>query len=72
MFKVETEQGPELPCKNNKQRSYLALETQKTQQQRPESPTVILIWHAIKYKIRKLNYRYLVTGDHYPRRLRSL
>lgn len=64
LFKVQTDLGPELPCKINKQRSYLALETQKTQQ-RPESPTVILIWHAIKYKIRKLNHRYPLTGDHY-------
>ena len=36
----------------NTQRSYLALQRRhtQTQQQRPESPTVTLTWHASKYK----------------------
>ena len=52
-------------------------------QQRPESPTVTLTWHACKYKIHKLHQRcslmelmYLVftrmPGESYRRRLRSL
>ena len=67
---------PRAPVQNQQAKELLrARKTQKyvkTQQQRPESPTVILIWHAIKYKTRKLNYRYLLIGDHYRRRLRSL
>ena len=30
-----------------------------TQQQRPESPTVPLTWHASKYKVHKLHQRYI-------------
>ena len=29
----------------------------QTQQQRPESPTVTLTWHACEYKVRKLHLR---------------
>ena len=32
----------------------------QTQQQRPESPTVTLIWHASKYKVRNLHQRYII------------
>ena len=43
--------------------SKLALELQKdvtqTQQQKPESPTVTLTWHACKYKVHKLYQRYI-------------
>ena len=41
-------------------------ETQ-VRQQRPESPTVTLTWHACKYKVRKLHQRYIlkwVEQDH--------
>ena len=31
----------------------------QVQQQRPESPTVTLIWHACKYKVHKLHQRYI-------------
>ena len=30
----------------------------ETQQQRPESPTVTLTWHASTYRVHKLHYRY--------------
>ena len=30
----------------------------QVQQQRPESPTVTLTWHACKYKVHKLHQRY--------------
>ena len=30
----------------------------QTQQQRPESPTVTLTWHASKYRVHKLHHRY--------------
>ena len=32
----------------------------QVQQQRPESPTVTLTWHACKYKVHKLNQRYIL------------
>ena len=41
-----------LVSRRNTQRSYLAFQRRhtQTQQQRPESPTVTLTWHASKYK----------------------
>ena len=52
------------------------------QQQRPQSPTVTLTWHACKYKVHKpedvplVEFMYLVftcmPGESYRRRLRSL
>ena len=58
----------------------------QTQQQRPESPTVTLTWHASKYKIHELHQRYIylplvefmylvfiwMPGESYRRPLRSL
>ena len=32
----------------------------QVQQQRPESPTVTLTWHACKYKVHKLHHRYII------------
>ena len=32
----------------------------QVQQQRPESPTVTLTWHACKYKVHKLHQRYFL------------
>ena len=32
----------------------------QVQQQRPESPTVTLTWHACKYKVHKLHMRYIL------------
>ena len=32
----------------------------QVQQQRPESPTVTLTWHACKYKVHKLHQRYIL------------
>ena len=32
------------------------------QQQRPESPTITLTWHACKYKVRKLHQRYILKN----------
>ena len=32
----------------------------QAQQQRPESPTVTLTWHACKYKVQKLHQRYIL------------
>ena len=42
----------------NKQGSSLVLERRhtQTQQQRPESPTISLSWHASKYKVHKLHH----------------
>ena len=34
-----------------------------TQQQRPESPTVTVTWHASKYKVHKLHQRYMLSVD---------
>ena len=31
----------------------------QVQHQRPESPTITLIWHACKYKVHKLHQRYI-------------
>ena len=31
----------------------------QVQQQRPESPSVTLIWHAYKYKVHKVHQRYI-------------
>ena len=33
------------------------------QQQRPESPTVTLTWHACKYKVRELHQRYILNWN---------
>ena len=33
----------------------------QVQQQRPESPTVTLTWHACKCKVHKLHQRYILT-----------
>ena len=33
----------------------------RVQQQRPESPTVTLTWHACKYKVHKLHQRYMLN-----------
>ena len=38
-------------------------EVTQVQQQRPESPTVTLTWHASKYKVRKLHQRYILKGE---------
>ena len=35
----------------------------QAQQQRPESPTVILTWHACKYKVHKLHQMYIIFED---------
>ena len=35
--------------------SFIHLEVESTQQQRPESPTVFLTWNACKYKVHKLH-----------------
>ena len=44
----------------NTQGSSLALEIRNTnKQQRPESPTVTLTWHACRYKVHKLHQRYI-------------
>ena len=32
----------------------------QAQQQRPESPTVTLTWHASKHEVRKLHQRYIL------------
>ena len=40
--------------------------SQGKQQQRPESPTVILTWHASKYKVHKLHQRYILKRDASP------
>ena len=32
----------------------------QTQQQRPESPSVTLTWHASKYKVHKLHQEYIL------------
>ena len=46
------------------QRTRELISTQKTpyrmQQQRPESPTVTLTWHASKYKVHKLHQGYIL------------
>ena len=34
----------------------------QVQQQRPESPTVTLTWHACKYKVHKLHKRYIFSN----------
>ena len=34
----------------------------QVQQQRPESPTVTLTWHACKYKVHKHHHRYILCG----------
>ena len=48
-------------CNINTQGRELALERRHTaQQQRPESPTVTLTWHACKYKVHKLHQRYIL------------
>ena len=36
-------------------------ESTQTQQQRPESPTVTLIWHASKYEVHKLHHSYILS-----------
>ena len=51
-------------------------------QERPESPTVTLTWHAYKYNVHKLRQMYIfefmyliftrIPGETYRRRLRSL
>ena len=51
----------------------------RVQQQRPESPTITLTWHAWKYKVHKLHQRYTLRmyrnytlagpGESYRRRL---
>ena len=33
----------------------------QVQQQRPESPTVTLTWHACKYNVQKLHQRYILN-----------
>ena len=33
----------------------------EVQQQRPESPTVTLTWHACKYKVHKLRQSYILS-----------
>ena len=32
----------------------------QAQQQRPESPTVILTWYTCKYEVHKLHHRYII------------
>ena len=59
MTQSDIERGPEHLWRINKQGSSLALEGRPTKQQRPESPTVTLIWHASKYKAHKLHQRYI-------------
>ena len=36
----------------------------QAQQQRPESPTVTLTWHACKYKVHKLHQTYIHSNSH--------
>ena len=38
-------------------------DVREAQQQRPESPTVTLTWHACKYKVHKLAHRYILKMD---------
>ena len=38
----------------------MALDRQRTQQQRPESPTVTLTLHASQYKVHKIHQRYIL------------
>ena len=38
----------------------LAKDVTRTEQQRPESPTVSLTWHSSKYKVHKLDPRYIL------------
>ena len=33
----------------------------QVQQQRPETPTVTLTWHASKYNVHKLHHRYILS-----------
>ena len=54
-----------LLCSINTRGSWLAFERRltPTQQQRPESPTITLIWHAGKYKVHQPHQRDILKKD---------
>ena len=52
--------------KTKKQREITVLGRQGTQQQRPESPAVTLIWYASNYKIHKLHQRCIPSASAVP------
>ena len=49
-----------LPESTNRGDNHLSKYVTQAQQQRPESPTVTLAWHACKYKVHKLHQRYIL------------
>ena len=50
----------------NEQRELTALDRQRTQQQRPELPTVTLTWHTSKHEEHKLHQRCTHWGFYVP------
>ena len=62
--KSEKERGPEISVEStHKGVNQRSKDVTQTQQQRPESPTVTLTWHASKYKVHKLYWRYRLQSD---------
>ena len=59
LTQYETELGPECLWRVVKQGH--STDFTQTKQQRPESPNVLLTWHASKYKVHKLNQTYILT-----------
>ena len=60
--KSETERGPERSYRiNTKGVNYRSKYVTQVQQQRPESPSVTLTWHACKHKVHILHHRYMLV-----------
>ena len=52
---------PTAPVPDQQTKELINARKTQTQQQRSESLTVTLTWHASKYKVHKLHQRYILT-----------